>query len=65
MATDIQTIPLKTINGKDATLGDYAGKVLLAVNVGLRCQFTKYLKLATVAQWPAFPASSFLACLIM
>ena len=40
MATEIQTIPLKTIDGKDAKLGDYAGKVLLAVNVASKCGLT-------------------------
>jgi glutathione peroxidase len=40
MATAIQQIPLKTINGQDATLGDYAGKVLLAVNVASKCGLT-------------------------
>ena len=40
MATAIQQIPLKTIDGKDATLADYAGKVLLAVNVASKCGLT-------------------------
>nr|WP_047167415.1 glutathione peroxidase [Sphingomonas sp. Y57] len=40
MATDIQQIPLKTIGGADTTLGDYAGKVLLAVNVASKCGLT-------------------------
>jgi len=40
MATAIQQVPLKTIAGKDATLGDYAGKVLLAVNVASKCGLT-------------------------
>ena len=40
MATAIQQVPLKTIDGKDATLGDYAGKVLLAVNVASKCGLT-------------------------
>lgn len=40
MATAIQEVPLKTITGKDATLGDYAGKVLLAVNVASKCGLT-------------------------
>jgi len=40
MATAIQDIPLKTINGQDAKLGDYAGKVLLAVNVASKCGLT-------------------------
>ncbi|MCP1468833.1 glutathione peroxidase [Sphingobium sp. OAS761] len=40
MTTDIQHIPLKTINGADASLGDYAGKVVLAVNVASKCGLT-------------------------
>lgn len=38
--TAIQDIPLKTISGADASLGDYAGKVVLAVNVASKCGLT-------------------------
>ena len=38
--TDIQQIPLKTIKGADASLADYAGKVVLAVNVASKCGLT-------------------------
>ncbi len=37
---DIADIPLKTIRGEDGTLGDYAGKVLLIVNVASKCGLT-------------------------
>ena len=40
MTTALQDIPLKTIDGRDASLGDYAGKVALVVNVASKCGLT-------------------------
>lgn len=40
MSSSIQQIPLKTIEGQAASLGDHAGKVLLVVNVASRCGLT-------------------------
>jgi glutathione peroxidase len=36
-ATPIEQISFKTMDGKDASLKDYAGKVILVVNVASRC----------------------------
>lgn len=38
--TAIQNIPLRTIDGQGATLGDHAGSVLLVVNVASKCGLT-------------------------
>ena len=38
--TAIQQIPIKTIKGADASLANYAGKVVLAVNVASKCGLT-------------------------
>ena len=50
-ADSIYDIPLKDIDGKDATLKPYAGKVVLIVNVASKCGFTpQYTALETIYQ---------------
>lgn len=40
MADDIYGFPVRTIDGRDTTLADWQGKVLLVVNVASECGFT-------------------------
>ncbi|MDQ5897029.1 MAG: hypothetical protein RLZZ592_2352 [Pseudomonadota bacterium] len=39
-ALDLDTVPLQRLDGRATTLGDFAGQVLLIVNVASRCGFT-------------------------
>lgn len=70
MSTDIQNIPVTTIDGKPASLGDYAGSVALIVNVASKCgltpQYDGLEKLYRAYQDKGlvvlgFPANNFLA----
>ena len=36
----VHDVPVKTIDGKDTTLGEFAGKALLVVNVASKCGLT-------------------------
>jgi len=40
MTAAVTDIPIETIDGKPASLGDYAGKVALVVNVASKCGLT-------------------------
>ena len=40
MTETIENFPLKRIDGKDESMSDYQGKVLLIVNVASKCGFT-------------------------
>jgi glutathione peroxidase len=40
MPTSVESIPVKRIDGATATLGDWAGKVRLVVNVASKCGLT-------------------------
>ena len=41
MSLNIHQVIVRTFHGKEQSLGDFSGKVLLIVNVASRCGFTK------------------------
>ena len=41
MAPSVNGVTVRSADGSDKSLGDYAGNVLLIVNVASRCGFTK------------------------
>ena len=41
MTINISNVSVLTADGSQKSLGDYAGRVLLIVNVASRCGFTK------------------------
>ena len=70
MSQSVYDIPVKTIAGQDITLNQYAGKVLLLVNVASKCGLTpQYEGLQKLYQEKkdqgleilGFPANNFLA----
>ena len=44
MSTSIYDIPVKKINGTDASLAEFKGEVVLVVNVASKCGLTPSMK---------------------
>ena len=60
-AGSLYDIPLKDIDGKDASLKPYAGKVLLLVNVASKCGFTPQYK-ALEALYQKYQSQGLVVC---
>src|ERR1039457_1446831 len=60
-ADSLYDIPLKDIDGKDATLKPYAGKVLLVVNVASHCGYTPQYT-ALEATFQKYSAQGLVVC---
>jgi glutathione peroxidase len=60
-AGSLYDIPLKDIDGRDATLKPYAGKVLLVVNVASHCGFTPQYT-ALEATYQKYAAQGLVVC---
>ena len=60
-AESLYDIPLKDIDGKNATLNPYAGKVLLVVNVASKCGFTPQYT-ALEATYQKYQAQGLVVC---
>jgi glutathione peroxidase len=60
-AGSIYDIPLKDIDGKDATLKPYVGKVMLIVNVASKCGFTPQYT-ALEATYQKYSAQGLVVC---
>ena len=60
-AGSLYDIPLKDIDGKDASLKPYAGKVLLLVNVASKCGYTPQYT-ALQADYEKYSAQGLVVC---
>jgi glutathione peroxidase len=60
-ADSLYDIPLKDIDGKDASLKPYSGKVMLVVNVASKCGFTPQYK-ALEATYEKYSSQGLVIC---